>query len=145
MMQQNHQEVQKSFEKLSRLTAIAESTSSNRLAAIESYSTQIRQEMIVLAKLQAAKVERPMAEEVFTLHDAVGREAPVPLRLIDCWEAFQAILTVRFQGRPGQKRVARGQYIVFDGILGKDIPKGSDWASSFLPERLIVMSIICQV
>ncbi|KAI3324817.1 hypothetical protein HD806DRAFT_56369 [Xylariaceae sp. AK1471] len=145
MIQQHHQDVQENLDKLSRLTAIIESSSSDRLASIESRNTQIHQEVAALAKLQIARVERPLTEEFFTLHDAVGREAPVPLRLIDCWEAFQAVLTVRFQGRPGQKRVARGKYIVFDGVLGKDIPKGSDWASSFLPGRLIVMSIICQI
>lgn len=122
-----------------------ESSSRNLLTSIESQTSKMHLEVVALMKLQEEKVERPLAEEVFTLHDAIGREAPVPLRLIDCWEAFEAVLTVRFRGRPGQRRVARGKYIVFDGVLGKDIPRNSDWRSSFLPGRLIVMSIICQI
>lgn len=144
MIQRHHHETQEKLEELNRLTVDLYSSSSSRFATIESHVTKTYLEIVALTRAQKEKIERPLIEEVFTLYDAVDREAPVPLRLIDCWDAFQAVLTARFRGRPGQRRVARGKYIIFDGVLGKDIPKSSKWESSFLPGRLIVMSIICQ-
>ncbi|KAI1361058.1 hypothetical protein F5Y08DRAFT_348191 [Xylaria arbuscula] len=144
MIQRHHRETHAKLAELNRLTVDLDSRSSSHLTTIESHVTKTYLEVVALRQAQMERVYRPLSEEVFTLHDALNREAPVPLRLIDCWDAFQAVLTARFHGRPGQRRVSRGKYIIFDGILGKDIPKGSDWASSFLPGRLIVMSIICQ-
>lgn len=52
-------------------------------------------------------LERSLIQEPFILEDAIGRITPVSLQFINSWDAFQAVLEVRFrgiQGRKGQKQ-----------------------------------------
>lgn len=54
-----------------------------------------------------AKVDRPLEEAPFMLEDAIGRLAPVHLRFVTSWDAFDAVLSIRFQGKPGWNKVCR--------------------------------------
>ncbi|KAF2266354.1 hypothetical protein CC78DRAFT_542595 [Lojkania enalia] len=48
----------------------------------------------------------PVAEETFLLEDAIGRVAPVLLHYIGLWDAFDAVLEIRFCNQQGFKMVA---------------------------------------
>ncbi|KAK8068800.1 hypothetical protein PG994_005416 [Apiospora phragmitis] len=78
-------------------------------------------------------IERPIAEEMFTLEDAVGRVAPVPLRLVDSWDAFDALLRARFKGLQGFWRVTRKRYTLQDHRRRRYIRHDMAWKSAMLP------------
>lgn len=95
-----------------------------------------------LANLDSS-IQRPIAEEIFTFEDAIGRVVPVPLRLVDSWNAFDALLLVRFKGFQGFGRVARRRYVLQDHHRRRDIRRDIPWLSAMLPGSQISMSVIC--
>jgi hypothetical protein len=50
-------------------------------------------------------LERSLTEEPFMLEDAIGRVAPVHLQFVTSWDAFNAVLEIRFRDLQGFKKV----------------------------------------
>lgn len=106
---------------------------------------RIHTDVAAIRALLTLRLERPVSEEFFTLIDAVGREAPVHLRFIDSWDAFQGVMSARFQNREGARRVARCRYRLRERSMSQDINMSSDWSRSFLPGQVVIMSILCKI
>jgi hypothetical protein len=87
-------------------------------------------------------LERSMIQEPFILEDAIGRIAPVHLQFIDSWDAFDAVLELRFRGMHGFAKVRRKEYTLQERATGKEIHRCRHWNSSFLPGQRIDMSLI---
>jgi len=110
---------------------------------VNSTVTSIRDEVMAI-KIQASRLERPISEEFFMFEDAVGRQAPVHLRLIDSWEAFEWVLAVRFKDRRGASRVSHGRYALQERATSREITRSSEWSQAFLPGQVIDMSMLCK-
>lgn len=84
---------------------------------------------------------RPLAEDPFILEDAIGRRAPVHLRFITSWEAFESVIEFRFKDRPGYGKVCKKEYVLNDHATGKIIRRSLDWDEAILPGEEIDMSL----
>jgi hypothetical protein len=74
--------------------------------------------------------------------DAHGRIAPLHLEFINSWEAFEAVLTVRFRNGPGLEKVQRREYILHDSQSKMGIDFETPWKGAFLPGQQVVMSMM---
>jgi hypothetical protein len=90
----------------------------------------------------AARVDRPLEEAPFMLEDAIGRMAPVHLRFITTWEAFDSVLEIRFEDKPGWNKIRKKEYALQESATGREISRASSFAETFLPGQRVAMSII---
>ncbi|CAJ2511261.1 Uu.00g068860.m01.CDS01 [Anthostomella pinea] len=107
-------------------------------------NVRIYSQMLAWRTTQATGLARPPSEEFFVLIDAVGREAPVHLRLINSWEALNWVLLARFKDWKGAKRVAHGRYALQDHTMSRDIKRSMDFEAASLPGQTVAMSIECK-
>lgn len=87
---------------------------------------------------------RPPDEEYFTLEDALGSTLPIHLRTITSWEALAFVLSERFKGMPGARRVRQKQYRLLEHATRREIVQGGDWKRSFSRYQRIDMSLLCK-
>jgi hypothetical protein len=99
---------------------------------------------IVLLRTSFIRLGRSMDEDPFVLEDAIGRVAPIHLRFINSWRAFDAVIEVRFQGRQGLPKILRGEYVLQEGPTGIEIDRSRRFNETFLPGQRIVMSLVFQ-
>lgn len=78
----------------------------------------------------------------FSLEDAIGRVVPVPLLFINSWRAFETAIEETFKDRRGFLRVQKGDYVLQEDGTDREIVRGSDWNSAFMPGQRINMSVI---
>ena len=88
------------------------------------------------------RLERSLIQEPFILEDAIGRVAPVHLQFIDSWDAFDAVLELRFRDVQGFTKVCKKEYILQERATGREIDRSRCWKKSFLPGQRIDMSLI---
>lgn len=86
-------------------------------------------------------LERCLIQEPFILEDAIGRITPVHLQFINSWDAFDAVLELRFRGVQGYERVRNRQYILQEHSTRRDISRSRIWEAAFLPGQKIEMSM----
>jgi hypothetical protein len=89
-------------------------------------------------------VHSPASGPVFYFEDAIGRVTPITLEFITCWDAFHAVLEVRFRGIQGTKKVLKKEYALQNRATGRDIGFSQKWEMVFLPGQWVVMSMIFQ-
>jgi uncharacterized Zn finger protein (UPF0148 family) len=89
-----------------------------------------------------SRLERGLIEEPVILEDAIGRIAPVHLQFVTSWDAFDAVLEIRFRGMQGHRKITQQQYELHDQVSGKDIKKSLLWPRAFLPGQTVAMSIL---
>lgn len=58
----------------------------------------IYREVLATRSSFTLQVDRPLCEDPFILEDAIGRIAPVHLRFITSWEAFDSVMEILFKG-----------------------------------------------
>lgn len=87
---------------------------------------------------------RTLDEEYFTLEDALGSTLPIHLRTITSWEALAFVLSERFKGMPGARRVRQKQYRLLEHATRREIAQGGDWKRSFSRYQRIDMSLLCK-
>lgn len=61
----------------------------------------IYREVLAIRSSFTLQVDRPLCEDPFILEDVIGRIAPVHLRFITPWEAFDSVMEIRFQEKQG--------------------------------------------
>jgi hypothetical protein len=88
------------------------------------------------------RLERSLIQEPFILEDAIGRVAPVHLQFLDSWDAFDAVLELRFRDVHGFAKVCKKEYILQERATGREIDRSRCWKRSFLPGQRIDMSLI---
>jgi len=89
-----------------------------------------------------SSLERALIQEPFILEDAIGRIAPVHIQFVNSWEAFDAVLELRFRDAPGYKKVQNRKYTFQEHGKKQDIVRTRPWDASFLPGQKINMSLI---
>ena len=102
----------------------------------------IYREVVALRSAFSKHVDRPLLEDPFILEDAIGRIAPVHLRFINSWAAFQAVMEIRFQGKQGLRKICRKEYVLQESATGKEIDLSLDFDDAFLPGQRVTMSLI---
>jgi hypothetical protein len=96
---------------------------------------------VVAIRSSVNRLARPLAEDPFILEDAIGRRAPVHLRFIRSWEAFEFVIEDSFRNRPGHGKVRRKEYALNDHASGRMIHRSLDWDDAILPGQEIDMSL----
>lgn len=86
-------------------------------------------------------LDRCLIQEPFLLENAIGREAPVHLQFINSWDAFYAVLEIRFQDLQGYNKVKRKEFVLQERTTTRDISRTGSWEGSFLPGQRVDMSI----
>jgi hypothetical protein len=102
----------------------------------------IYRQVVALRSAFSKYVDRPLLEEPFLLEDAIGRIAPVHLRFINSWTAFQAVMEIRFQGKQGLRKICRREYVLQESATGRDVDLSLDFEDAFLPGQKITMSLV---
>lgn len=102
----------------------------------------IYREVVALRSAFSKHVDRPLLEDPFILEDAIGRIAPVHLRFINSWAAFQAVMEIRFQGKQGLKKVCRKEYVLQESATGREVDFRRAFEDAILPGQKITMSLI---
>jgi hypothetical protein len=87
-------------------------------------------------------LERSMIQEPFILEDAIGRMSPVHMQFISSWEAFDAVLELRFRSVQGQKKVKNKEYVIQEHVTRREIRRNQPWEASFLPGQRVDMSLV---
>lgn len=87
-------------------------------------------------------LERSLYQEPFILEDGIGRIAPVHMQFIDCWEAFDSVLELRFRNMQGYRMVQNKEYVIQESSTRREIDRSLPWQASFLPGQKVVMSMI---
>ncbi|KAF6235175.1 hypothetical protein HO173_006804 [Letharia columbiana] len=70
-----------------------------------------------------AQLERCWTQEPATLEDALGRVTAVHLEFLDSWEAFEAVLEVRFRQLPGHRKIRQGEYALQASSWKRDVER----------------------
>jgi hypothetical protein len=89
-----------------------------------------------------SRLERSLIDEPFILEDALGRVAPVHLQFVTSWEAFNAVLEIRFRGLQGHQKIIRQQYGLQDRATGRELEQSRNWERALLPGQRVEMSIV---
>jgi hypothetical protein len=87
-------------------------------------------------------LERSMIQEPFILEDAIGRMSPVHMQFISSWEAFDAVLELRFRSVQGHKKVKNKEYVIQEHVTRREIRRNQPWEVSFLPGQRVDMSLV---
>lgn len=86
----------------------------------------------------------PVDEYYFTIEDALGRVFPIHLNTITSWEAFGFVLSEKFKGAAGARRVRDKRYRLTEHATRREIDQSNNWERTFRPHQKIVMSLLCK-
>ncbi|KAH9208158.1 hypothetical protein DL95DRAFT_415047 [Leptodontidium sp. 2 PMI_412] len=76
------------------------------------------------------------------LEDALGFRIPIPLDLVNSWDMLDMILLKRFEKRSGHQKVLKGEYVIEEGITGRDVSRENELIMCLRPGQKIDMSMI---
>jgi len=82
-----------------------------------------------------------MQQQPVLFRDALDRVAPIHLEWINSWEAFLAVLKVRFKER-GLRKVENMEFVLQRAGSRRDIKMVESWETAFCPGQEVNMSII---
>ncbi|KAF2029450.1 hypothetical protein EK21DRAFT_28594, partial [Setomelanomma holmii] len=68
--------------------------------------------VISIQKALPSRLERGLIEEPFVLEDPIGRIAPVHLQFVTSWDAFDAVLEIRFRSLQGHRKLRQKKYVI---------------------------------
>jgi hypothetical protein len=95
-----------------------------------------------MQKLQFQLPPQVDRQQPVYFEDAHGRIAPFHIEFINSFEAFQAVMEVRFRHVPGLKKVQNIQYAIHESRSKRKIDLTAPWESVFLPGRKVNMSMV---
>jgi hypothetical protein len=89
-----------------------------------------------------SRLERALIGDPAILEDGLGRIAPVHLQFVNSWDAFDAVLEVRFRGLDGHEKVIKRDFVLQEHATGFEIRRSRAWEASILPGQRIEMSFV---
>jgi hypothetical protein len=89
-----------------------------------------------------SQLERSLYQELFILEDAIGRMTPVHMQFVSSWEAFDAVLEMRFRNMQGYRKVLDKEYVFQERAAGRVIDRSRSFEATFLPGQKIVMTML---
>lgn len=131
---------------IAKLTFLTQTTLAikNSTSQIASTVASISSELTSFRLLLTTLSRPPPMDEYFTIEDAIGRVFPIPLRTITSWDAFAFVLSEKFRGGRGARRVRDGQYQLLNPATRREIKQEDNWEGAFIPHQKIVMSLFCR-
>jgi len=130
---------------LGKIAFLTQTTLEIRTSAMQIASTVLSLSLELSSfRLLLLSFGRPPVEEYFTLEDALGRTLPIHLRTITSWEALAFVLSERFKGKPGARRVQKKRYRLLEHATRREIARGGDWEKSFSRYQRVDMSLLCE-
>ncbi|KAL9083194.1 MAG: hypothetical protein Q9159_005916 [Coniocarpon cinnabarinum] len=85
-----------------------------------------------------------LMEAPIVLIDSHGRRMPMHLQFINSWEAFDAVMEVRFRGSRGHRKIMNKEYALADSKSGLDVERHRPWDSCFTPRQQVNMDMMFQ-
>jgi hypothetical protein len=98
--------------------------------------------VVAIQRVLPSHLERSMFRDPFILEDAIGRISPVHMDFINSWEAFDAILRLRFQDVQGFKKVQNNEYVLQEHATKREIKRTRRWDVAFMPGQRVDMSLV---
>lgn len=102
-----------------------------------------KQLLSALRQLQKSLPPQVLLQQPVMFTDALNRIAPIHLEWIDSWDAFQAVLQVRFT-HLGYNKVKRREFALQDTVTRKELLNTTPIAVCLMPGQKIDMSMIFQ-
>ncbi|KAH0544784.1 hypothetical protein FGG08_001151 [Glutinoglossum americanum] len=96
----------------------------------------------LIMKLQRNIPPQIERQQPVLFEDAHGRVAPFHIEFINCREAFEAVIEVRFRHVPGLRKFKAGEYVMQESHTNREINLAAPWDSVFLPGRKVNMSMV---
>ena len=123
----------------------------NLAATITKFTTEM-QESITLLTRQFARIYNLLhslqgsfamriCPPVVQFTDALGETLALPYQMCQQWETFRLMLNAIFDGRPGQSRVERGNFLIKHAIGGRRLLEDS-WNHAIRDGDHLQMSIV---
>ena len=56
------------------------------------------------------------------------------LQFVSSWDAFDAVLEVRFRDLPGYSKVCSKEFILLDSVTNRDIERSRSWDGAIIPK-----------
>lgn len=112
------------------------------MRSIMQTNVNIFSEVVFIRRRLATIPVWSLAEEPFVLEDAIGRRAPVHLRFITSWKAFESVIENRFEGRRGHSKVRKREYVLLEDGTAQEIDRTQDWDLAVMPGQFITMSMV---
>ncbi|KAM7192580.1 hypothetical protein V8F20_008789 [Naviculisporaceae sp. PSN 640] len=131
-------------EKISSLTQATleiRRSASQIASTVLSISLELSSFRLLLTSLQQ---HAPEDRYYFVVQDAIGREFPIHLNTITSWDAFAFVLSEKFRGDKGARRVRHGRYRLNEQATGREIDQTRAWEKAFRPHQKIAMSLLCK-
>jgi hypothetical protein len=100
--------------------------------------------VLSMQKIQSQIPPQVTRQQPVYFEDAHGRIAPFHIEFINSFEAFQAIMEVRFRHVPGLKKVQNSEYLLHEFNSKRELNLRAPWESVFLPGRKVNMSMVFQ-
>ncbi|KAJ4301366.1 hypothetical protein N0V90_003458 [Kalmusia sp. IMI 367209] len=106
---------------------------------------KIYQLVLDTQKVQQAHMPQQIdRQQPIYFEDAHGRLSAFHIEFINCFEAFQAVMEIRFRHVPGLKKIQKNQYLIQEPSTKRRLNLQGPWESVFLPGRKVVMSMVFQ-
>jgi hypothetical protein len=102
----------------------------------------IYREVVAIRSSFSTRVDRTLCEDPFILEDAIGRIAPVHLRFINSWQAFDAVMEIRFQGKQRLLKIQKKEYVLQETATKLEISRLAEFSNAFLPGQKILMALV---
>ena len=90
------------------------------------------------------RLDRGPNDEHLILEDMTGRMFPIHLSTITSWAVLDFVLSERFKGKKGARRIQRGLYSLRESNTQRELDESIPWESAFLPYQKITMSLVCR-
>jgi hypothetical protein len=98
--------------------------------------------VLALQACLPSRLERVLIQEPFILEDAIGRIFPVHLQFVSSWEAFDAVLELRFQDVQGYLKVRNKEYVLQEHATKRELSRNRPLEVSILPGQRVEMAVI---
>ncbi len=102
----------------------------------------IHRELVALRGLFTSQIPPQVSAQLFEFEDACGRWAPVPLAFITTWEAFEAVLEIRFRGHPGLAKIQKRQYLLQEQATKRVVKREMELSQAILPGQRINQTVL---
>ncbi|KAL2012480.1 hypothetical protein VTN00DRAFT_5 [Thermoascus crustaceus] len=92
--------------------------------------------------LQSHVPPRVELQQPVHFEDAHGRVTPFHTEFINSFDAFQAVMEIRFRHMPGLKKLQKMEYLIREIGSNRWLDLRAPWESVFLPGRKVAMSMV---
>jgi hypothetical protein len=98
--------------------------------------------VIMIQACLPSYLERLLIQEPWILEDAIGRISAIPVQFIESWDAFDAVLEIRFRDVQGFQKVKEKKYILQQHGTGLEVTRSAAFTTAFIGGKRYEMSLL---